>query len=317
MKIVVVDGYTLNPGDLSWSGFEELGDLDIYDRTESENEKIIGRIHDANAVLVNKTPINAQAIAACPDLKYIGVTATGYNVVDIQAARDRGITVTNVPVYGTAAVSQFTIAMLLELCARIGLHNHAVHAGRWQNCPDFCFWVHQLVELEGKTLGLIGFGRIGQSVAVIAKAMGMKIIYHDEKPATGGLGEAVSLDRLFAESDVITLHCPLLPQTKGIINKANIEKMKDGVMIINTSRGALIVEEDLAQALNTDKVRGAGVDVVSVEPIRGDNPLLKSKNCIITPHIAWTAKESRQRLMDMAVENLKAFLEGKPINVVN
>ena len=317
MKIVILDGYTENPGDLCWDGFHTLGDLKAYDRTEPE--KIIERINDAEAVITNKTPINRETLSACPNIKYIGVLATGYNVVDTAAAKERGIPVTNIPAYGTATVGQFAIALLLEICHRIGHHSDAVFAGRWSACPDFCFWEYPQIELAGKTMGIIGFGRIGQRTASIAKALGMKILAHDETETDAGkaIAEYVSLDRILAESDVISLHCPLFPATQGIINKQTIAKMKDGVIIINSSRGLLVVEEDLAQALNSGKVYAAGLDVVSVEPIRKDNPLLKAKNCIITPHIAWASKESRQRLMDMAVENLKAFIAGKALNVVN
>jgi len=317
MRIVVLDGYTENPGDLSWKGFENLGELMVYDRTQPE--KIVSRIGEAEAVITNKTPVSAQTMASCPNLKYIGVLATGYNVVDTAAAKKRGIPVCNIPTYGTAAVGQFAIAMLLEICHHVAHHNEEVHQGRWSHCPDWCFWDYPLIELANKTIGIIGFGKIGQTTGKIARAMDMKVIAYDEYPNPQGekLAEYVSLDELLSTSDVIALHCPLFPSTRGIINKDTIAKMKDGVILLNNSRGPLIVEEDLAEALNSGKVYAAGLDVVSVEPIQEDNPLLKAKNCLITPHISWAPKESRQRLMDTAVANLKAFQEGKPVNVVN
>jgi len=317
MKIVILDGYTENPGDLSWEGFENLGDLTVYDRTPAD--KIVERIGDAEVVITNKTPITAGTMDACGNIKYIGVLATGYNVVDAPAAKERGIPVCNIPTYGTEAVAQFAIALLLEVCHHVGAHSDAVHAGRWENCEDWCFWDYPLIELAGKTMGLIGFGRIGQATGRVAKALGMKVIAYDEFQNDAGreIGEYVSLDELLERSDVISLHCPLFPSTEGIINKDNIAKMKNGVIIINTSRGPLIVEQDLADALNSGKVYAAGVDVVSKEPIEGSNPLLKAKNCIITPHIAWAPTESRARLMGIAVDSLQAFINGSPINVVN
>lgn len=318
MKIVVLDGYTLNPGDISWEGMEALGDVTVYDRTKED--EIVSRIGDAEVVYTNKTPITRETLDACPSVKFIGVLATGYNVVDIEAAKEKGIPVSNIPTYGTAAVSQFAIALLLELCHHVGEHSQAVKAGDWSSNPDWCFWNYPLVELAGKTMGIIGFGRIGQDTGKIAQALGMKVLAYDayQKPELETeTCKYADLDTLFAESDVISLHCPLFPSTQGIINKENIAKMKDGVMIINDSRGPLIVEEDLRDALNSGKVAGAAVDVVSTEPIQMDNPLLDAKNCIITPHIAWAPKESRQRLMDIAVDNLKCYAEGKPQNVVN
>jgi glycerate dehydrogenase len=317
MKIVILDGYTENPGDLSWDGFAAMGELEVYDRSPAD--KILVRIGGAEAVIVNKTPLSAETLRACPALRYVGVLATGYNVVDTAAAKERGVLVTNIPAYGTAAVGQFAIALLLEICHHIGHHDGAVHGGRWEGNQDWCFWDYPLIELAGKTLGIIGFGRIGQTTGAIARALGMKVIAHDEIENDPGraLGDYVSLDTLFAQSDVIALHCPLFPATEGIINRQSIAKMKDGVILINNSRGPLIVEEDLAAALNSGKVYAAGLDVVSTEPIRPDNPLLKAKNCIITPHISWASRESRGRLMDIAVENLKAFIAGKPVNVVN
>lgn len=317
MKIVVLDGYTENPGDLSWNGLESLGELTVYDRTQPD--EIAARIRGAGAVYVNKVALDRETIFSAPDLKFIGVLATGYNVVDIAAARERGIAVCNIPTYGTAAVGQFAIAMLLEICHHVAHHSDAVHAGRWEQNADWCFWDYPLIELAGKTMGIIGFGRIGQTTGRIARALGMNVIAYDEYESGAGraLAEYTALDALFARSDVIALHCPLLPSTQGIINRENIAKMKDGVIILNNARGPLIVEQDLADALNSSKVYAAGLDVVSTEPIRGDNPLLKAKNCLITPHISWAPKESRQRLMEIAADNLRRFLEGSPVNVVN
>lgn len=318
MKIVVLDGYTENPGDLSWAGMAALGELTVYDRTPAE--QIVERMQGAEVVYTNKTPISGEAIASCPELKFISVLATGYNVVDVRAAKERGIPVTNIPTYGTMAVAQYAIALLLELCHHIGDHSCCVKKGDWTNSKDWCFWNHPLTELDGKTMGIIGFGRIGQNTARIAQTLGMKILAFDtcKKPEfISDTLEYVELEELFARADVISLHCPLLPSTEGIINKETIQKMKNEVLIINTSRGPLIVEEDLCDALNCGKVAGAACDVVSTEPIKMDNPLLQARNMIITPHIAWAPKESRQRLMDIAVENLKGYVEGKMINVVN
>jgi len=320
VKIVVLDGYTENPGDLSWEGLEKFGELKVYDRTSlTDPKESIARIGDAEAVFTNKTPLTAEVFNACPSIKFVGVLATGYNVVDVNTAKAKGIPVCNIPTYGTAAVGQFAIALLLEICHHIGHHSKAVHEGRWENNVDWCFWDFPLIELAGKTIGIIGFGRIGQTTGAVAKALGMKVIAFDSVVTDSGkqIAEYVSLDKLLAESDVIALHCPLFPETQGIINKANIAKMKDGVIILNNSRGPLVVEQDLADALNSGKVYAAGLDVVSSEPIKGNNPLLKAKNCFITPHISWAPKESRQRLMDIAVGNLAAFVKGSPINVVN
>ena len=318
MKIVILDGYTENPGDLSWEGFEKLGELAVYDRSGGE-EEIIQRIAAADAVITNKTPISQNTIMSNKNLKYIGVLATGYNIVDYKAARERGIPVTNIPTYGTDAVGQFAIALLLEICHRIGHHDKAVKEGRWENCPHWCFWDYPLIELAGKTMGIIGFGRIGQCTGRIARALGMELIACDDAPNDAGrkIAEYVSSEEIYARADVIALHCPLFPSTEGMINRESIAKMKNGVIIINNSRGPLIVEQDLTDALNSGKVYAAGIDVVSTEPIRPDNPLLKAKNCIITPHISWAPIESRRRLMNIAVDNLKSFLEGKPVNVVN
>lgn len=317
MNIVVLDGYTLNPGDIAWSGLEKLGELTVYDRTPAD--KIVSRIGNAEIIFTNKTPISRETLDACANVKFIGVLATGYNVIDVAAAKEKGIPVCNVPTYGTDAVGQFAIGLLLEICHHIAHHDKAVHDGRWENNQDWCFWDYPLIELSGKTMGVIGFGRIGQVTGRTAKALGMNVIAFDEFPNEAGkeIADYVSLDTLFAESDVIALHCPLFPCTEGIVNKSNIAKMKDGVIILNNSRGPLIVEQDLADALNSGKVYAAGIDVVSTEPIKGDNPLLTAKNCIITPHISWAPKESRQRLMDIAVDNLEKFLNGEAQNVVN
>ena len=320
MKIVVLDGYTENPGDLSWDALAQLGELTVYDRTDPQDEAlIISRMAGAELVFTNKTPITRVAIDACPRLRFIGILATGYNVVDCAYAREKGIPVSNVPAYGTASVSQFSIALLLELCHHIGHHDRAVHEGRWERCADWCFWDYPLIELEGKTMGIIGFGRIGQAEGRVARALGMRVLAHDLHPTDAGreLAEYVDLDTLYARADVISLHCNLTPENTGMICAASIEKMKDGVLIVNNARGPLINEADLAAALESGKVAGAALDVVSTEPIRGDNPLLHAKNCILTPHISWAPIESRQRIMDCTVENAKAFLNGTPTNVVN
>ncbi|WP_295482353.1 D-2-hydroxyacid dehydrogenase [uncultured Succinatimonas sp.] len=320
MKIVVLDGYTENPGDLSWDELAKLGDLTVYDRTPVNDEaEIIRRIGDAEMVYTNKTPISRRVIDACPNMKFISMLATGYNVVDYAYAKEKGIPVTNVPTYGTASVSQFSIALLLEVCHHIGHHDASVHAGNWAKCIDWCYWDYPLIELDGKTIGIIGFGRIGQSEGRIAKALGMKVLAYDLYPNDSGrvIADYVSLDELYAKADVISLHCNLTPENTCMINKDSIAKMKDGVILINNARGQLINEQDVADALNSGKMGAAGLDVVYTEPIREDNPLLKAKNCIITPHISWAPKESRQRIMDCAVENAKAYIAGSPINVVN
>lgn len=316
--IVVLDGYTLNPGDLSWNQLDKIGNTIIYDRTP-EN-LIVERIGNAEIVFTNKVPITKGTLEKCKNVKYIGVLATGYNIVDIDYAKEKCIKVTNIPTYGTASVGQYAIALLLEICHHVGDHSQAVKNGDWTNNKDWSFWNYPLIELEGKTIGIIGYGRIGQKTGKIAQALGMKVLANDAYENPSLISEScrfVDLDTLFMESDVITLHCPLLPSTQGLINKISISKMKDGVIIINDSRGPLIVEEDLRNALNCGKVAAAACDVVSTEPIKMDNPLLSAKNIIITPHIAWAPKESRQRLMDIAIDNLKQYIEGNPINVVN
>ena len=320
MKIVVLDGYTENPGDLSWEELGKLGELTVYDRTSLTDEaEAIARIGDAEIVFTNKTPITRKVLDACPGIRFISLLATGYNCVDYVCAREKGIPVANVPTYGTASVGQFAIALLLEICHHIGHHDASVHAGNWERCADWCYWDYPLIELDGKTMGIIGFGRIGQTTGRIARAMGMEVLAYDSHPSDAGraIAEYVDLDALLARSDVVALHCPMFPETEGIINRETIAKMKDGAILLNNSRGPLVVEQDLADALNAGKLAAAGLDVVSTEPIRGDNPLLNAKNCIITPHISWAPKESRQRIMDCAVSNVKAFLSGSPVNVVN
>ncbi len=320
MKIIILDGYTLNPGDLSWAGLEALGDLTVYDRTEYDTEMIIEAIDDAEIIFTNKTPLPKEVLQKVPSVKYIGVMATGFNIVDVHTARELGMVVTNVPGYSTTAVAQMTLALLLEMCHHVGDHSLAVKKGEWTKSKDFCFWNFPLIELEGKTLGIIGFGRIGRATAKLAQAFGMDILTSGSRKRPEletDTCKYTTLDELLKASDVISLHCPLTEKTEGIINENNISKMKDGVMIINTARGPLVVEKDLKEALNSGKVAGAAVDVVSNEPIDKENVLLKAKNCIITPHIAWAPKESRVRLMNTAVVNLELFLQGNAVNVVN
>ncbi|MBW6464486.1 MAG: D-2-hydroxyacid dehydrogenase [Firmicutes bacterium] len=310
-RVVVLDGYTLNPGDLSWNGFAEIGDLTVYDRTDPD--EVIDRIKEATIVLTNKTALSEVMLKSAPKLRYIGVLATGYNVVDTAAAAAAGITVTNIPSYGTMAVAQMTIALLLEICHHTAHHSEAVFKGEWARRKDYCFWDYPLIELDQKVFGIIGYGRIGRQAAKIARALGMKVIAYSRSAKDP---EIVSLDRLYSEADIISLHCPLTAETDKIINDQSISKMKNNVIIINTARGQLIDEEALASGLNRGKVYAAGLDVVSLEPIRPDNPLLQAKNCFITPHISWAPKESRQRLMEIAVNNLKQYLTGKPDNLV-
>ena len=320
MKIVVLDGYTENPGDLSWSGLEALGEVTVYDRTSYVDAPIIAeRIGDAEIVVLNKTPITKATIDACPNIKLITVLATGYNVVDYDYAKEKGIPVCNVPTYGTASVGQYAIALLLEVCHHIGHHSNTVFEGKWQNHIDWCYWDYPLIELDGKTAGIIGFGRIGQTTGRIAKALGMNVIAYDLYPNESGkaIAEYKDLDTVLAESDVLFLHCNLTPENTGLINKENIAKMKDGAILINNGRGQLIDEQDVADALNSGKLYAAGLDVVYTEPIKADNPLLGAKNCIITPHMSWGAKEARQRIMNITVDNVKAYLDGAPVNVVN
>ncbi|MPQ32911.1 D-2-hydroxyacid dehydrogenase [Clostridium estertheticum] len=317
MKIVVLDGFTLNPGDLSWKEFEKLGELKVYDRTSFD--EIVDRAYDCEIILTNKTPLSMDTLKKLPKIKYIGVLATGYNVVDVKAANEMGIIVTNTPAYGTNSVAQFVFALLLEICHHVGEHNEVVRKGAWANSKDFCFWNYPMIELAGKTMGIIGMGRIGVVTSSIAQAFGMNVLAYNPSKKESLISDTfkyVELDQLYEGADVISLHCPLFEETKGIINKESIKKMKDGVIIINTSRGPLIVEEDLAQALNSGKVAGVGLDVMSVEPVQMDNPLMRAKNCLITPHIAWAPKESRERLMNIAVDTLAQFVKGRPINIV-
>jgi len=317
MKIVVLDGYAENPGDISWAPLEALGALTVYDRTASP--LIAERIGDAQIAVTNKTPLTRAVIDACPNLKAIAVLATGYNVVDTAYARKKNIPVMNVPVYGTDNVAQYAIALLLEACSHIGHHDRSVHAGDWTRSVDFCYWQRPLIEVSGKTAGIIGFGRIGMAVARILRAMHVRVLAYSRTERTEGrtLANYVPLDELLAQSDFIFLHCPLTPETEGIVNATNIAKMKDGVIIVNNGRGQLIVEEDLAAALTSGKVGGAAVDVASTEPIAADNPLLHAPHCIITPHISWATKEARERIMQMTADNVKAFMDGTPTNVVN
>lgn len=320
MKIVVLDGYALNPGDLSWQGFEKYGDVTVYDRTSfTDKQEIISRIGEAEAVLTNKTPIDEEVLAAVPNLKYIGVVATGYNVVDIEAASKRRIPVTNIPAYGTDAVAQFTFALLLEIANQVGVHNESVHQGDWQRSDDFTYQKTPLMELQGKTMGLIGYGEIAQATAKIAHAFNMEVIYwnHRSKEPQAEWAQQVSIDELYQRSDVISLHVPQTADTQEMINRESIAKMKDGVILLNTARGGLLDEAAVATALNERKIFAAGVDVVSSEPMAEDNPLLAAKNCFITPHIAWRPLETRERLMGIAVDNFAAFLDGTNKNVVN
>ena len=318
MKIVNLDGSALNPGDLSWEPFREFGDLTLYPRTETP-EQVISRIGDAEIILLNKVPITAEILSACTNLKLICVLATGYNVIDCAAAKANGVTVCNVPDYGTASVAQFTFALLLELCHRIGHHDHAVHHGKWSSCPNFCFWDTPQMELSGKTFGIIGFGRIGRAVGTIAKAMGMKVIAYNRSRCAEGeaIGEYATLDEVLERSDILSLHCPLTPATENLINHNTLLKMKDGAILLNTARGAVIDESAVKEALESGKLRGAAVDVTRLEPLNADSPLLTAPNCIITPHMAWTATEARQRILDCTMDNIRAFLAGSPRNVVN
>ena len=317
MKIVVLDGYTENPGDLSWDGLRALGELTVYDRTRPE--EAASRIQDAEIIVTNKVPVTRALLDQCTGIRYVSVLATGYNVVDLKAASERGIPVSNVPAYSTAAVGQFTIGMLLEICCQIGFHDRSVHNGDWAACPDFCYWKTPLIELAGKTMGIIGFGRIGRQTGAIARAMGMQVLATGSRPCDEGraIAEYVDLDTVLRQSDVISLHCTLFPETTGIINKDTIAKMKDGVILINTARGPLVDEAALREALLSGKVGGAAVDVLATEPPREGSLLTGLDNCIITPHIAWASKEARGRLMAIAAGNLQAFQRGERKNVVN
>ena len=315
MKIVILDAYTANPGDLSWDMFLKYGDLTVYDETPAD--LIIPRIGDAEAVMVNSTPISREVMKACPSIRYIGILATGYDRVDTAYAREHGITVTNVPAYSTNAVAQQALALLLEICNHSAAHNDAVHSGRWMQ-EQKSFWDYPLIELAGKTMGIVGLGQIGMSLARMAKGLGMEVIAYSRSVREEGLAVAdyVSFDALLSRSDVISLNCPALPETIGMINKDSIARMKDGVILINCSRGKLVVDRDLADALHSGKIYGAGLDVVSQEPIEPDNPLLSAPNCFLTPHIGWASYESRKRLIDIAFHNLEGWVEGKPVNTV-
>lgn len=315
-KIVVLDGYAMNPGDLSFAGLEALGDCTVYDFTRPE--EVISRAQDAEMVLTNKTRLTAEMIAAMPKLEYIGVLATGYNNVDIEAARQRGIVVANVPAYSTASVAQLAFAHILNITMQVQHHSEEVHKGRWMRNRDFCFWDNTLIELEGKTIGLVGFGNTGQATAAIALGFGMKVLAYTSK-SQDKLPKgvcSVSLDELFSSSDIVSLHCPLTPETRGLVNAERIAQMKSTAILINTSRGPVVDERALADALNAGRLYAAGVDVLSSEPPKADNPLLTAKNCYITPHIAWATKEARERLMAIITENVRAFLDGHPINDV-
>ena len=317
MKIVVLDGRTLNPGDLSWDDLKALGECQIYDRTP--RDEVIGRSKEANLLIINKIVLDRPTLEALPALKYVGVMATGYNVVDVKSARERNILVTNVPTYGTQSVAQMVFAHLLELCHHVGHHARTVRDGRWSVSEDFCYWDFPLVELADLTMGIVGYGRIGKTTAAIAKAFGMRVLAYDAdaRQTSDGNVEPVDLDTVFSESDVVSLHCPLTPDNEGFINADRLATMKKTAFLINTSRGQLVKERDLADALNSSRIAGAGLDVLATEPPRADSPLLKAKNCFITPHIAWATRSARQRLMTTVVDNVRAFLDGKPQNVVN
>lgn len=316
MKIVILDAYAANPGDLSWDEFAALGELTVYDRTAQEDAA--ARIGDAEVVFINKVRLTDEIFAACPNLKLVSILATGYNIVDLAAAKRRGITVCNVPGYSTRAVVQMTFALLLEICQQVGLHSGAVHTGRWQTCPDFCFWDRPLIELDGKTMGIVGYGAIGSAVGTVAQALGMKLLVtaRHEKPVPEG-ARFVSLPELLAQSDVVSLHCPQTAENARMIDAGALAQMKDGTILLNTARGGLLDEQAVADALRSGKLLAAGMDVVSAEPIRADNPLLTAPNCFLTPHIAWAPLETRRRLQAISAENLRAFLAGKPQNVVN
>ncbi|OTN75775.1 hypothetical protein A5886_000851 [Enterococcus sp. 8G7_MSG3316] len=320
MKIVVLDGYALNPGDLDWHKMEALGELRVYDRTSyTDQDEIITRIGEATAIFTNKTPLTKEVLEACPQLRYIGVLATGYNVVDLTAAKEQGIIVTNIPSYSTHAVAQATFALLLEVTNQVGRHNQSVHQGDWQNSKDFSYWQTPLTELAGKTLGLIGYGAIAQAVAAIAHAFQMEVIYynHRVKAPQAEWAKQVSLATLYQTADVMSLHVPQFPETEGMIDHAALAQMKDTAILINTARGGLLDESAVAQALSEGKIAALAADVVSTEPIAADNPLLQAPNCYLTPHIAWAPVETRQRLMEIAVGNLVAFIDDAPRNVVS
>lgn len=318
-RIVVIDGYTINPGDNPWDELERLGETTIYDRTPPDApEAIVERCRDAEVVLTNKVPIRKETIERLPGLRYIGVTATGYDIIDLEAARARDIVVTNVPVYGTRSVAQYVFALLLELCHHVGLHDHAVKDGEWTRCPDFSFWKRPTLELDGKTMSVIGFGRIGRLVGALAHAFGMQVLAYDvrrgDAPAYEPFAWAPSVRDAFARADAVSLNCAMNADNREMVDAALISTMKPDALLVNAARGGLVNERDLADALNAGRIAGAAVDVVSSEPIRPDNPLLRAKNCIITPHIAWASLESRRRLRDESVENVRSYLEGRERN---
>lgn len=317
MEIVILDGFTTNPGDLSWDGLRALGKLTVYDRTETVD--VAARIGTAEIVYMNKTVLPEDIFDQCPSVRFLGLLSTGYNLVNLEYAKKKGVTVCNIPAYSTASVAQMTMALLLEICFRVGEHSRAVQEGAWVRSADFCFWNAPLIELSGKTMGIVGFGAIGQAVADIAAALGMQVLYTNRRcaPLPGSRYTYTDLDTILRRSDVISLHAPLTADTENLIREENIAKMKDGVILLNTSRGAAVCEADLCAALDSGKIRAAGLDVCAQEPMRADSPLLGAPNCFITPHIAWATPEARTRLISIAVENLKAFLAGKPINVVN
>ncbi|MEX2585629.1 MAG: D-2-hydroxyacid dehydrogenase [Balneolaceae bacterium] len=318
MKMVVLDGYTTNPGDLSWDGLEQFGELTIHDRTPAD--KIVDRCKDAEIVFTNKTPLSADTIKKLPSLKYIGVLATGYNVVDIEAAAEQGVVATNAAGYSTESVAQLTFSLILELCHRVQRHSDSVKDGKWARSADFCFWDYPLMELSGKTIGIIGFGTIGEQVADVATGFGMKVLgskrTHTDQSNRPNFQWAETPE-LLKKSDVVSIHCPLTPETEGMINKKSLETMKRSAFLINTGRGPIVVEQDLADALNNGVIAGAGLDVLGSEPPPEHNPLFGAKNCLITPHIAWATRESRARLLDIVEENLSSFLDGNPVNVIN
>jgi glycerate dehydrogenase len=317
MKITVLDGYCLNPGDLSWDALGEFGEVEVFDRTP--DDQVLARASGAGALLTNKMTLGADRLRQLPELRYVGVLATGYDIVDAGAAKELGIVVTNIPTYGTASVAQFVFALLLELCHRVGMHADAVRAGEWSRSADWSFWKSPLVELAGKTMGIVGFGRIGRSTARIADALGMRVVACDTErgnpPKHAGF-EWLDRDELLKRSDAVSLHAPLFEETRGMINKATLELMKPSAFLINTSRGPLVVDQDLADALNAGRLAGAGCDVLSLEPPATDSPLVIARNCLVTPHIAWATREARARLMELAVDNLRGFVAGTPRNVV-
>lgn len=317
MKIVILDGHAVNPGDLSWDFLKAYGEVTVYDFTAQE--QVIDRIRDAEVILINKIIVDTAVLDACPKLKLVCVLATGYNVVDCQACKDRGVVVTNVPAYSTVSVTQFTFALLLELCNRVGLHDQLVHQGRWETSPGFCFWETPQMELAGKTMGIIGFGSIGRSVGVVARALGMRVLAYNRSRCAEGeaIGQYVDLDTLLSQSDVVSLHCPLTPETAEIINKDTLAKMKDGAILLNTARGGVVNEEAVRSALESGKLRGFAADVVSREPILSDNPLLHAPNCILTPHMAWAPLEARKRILASVTQSIEGFLSGNFVNRVN